>query len=133
MTEIEKDIAAERWKEGVKQTLASFGASSATGAAKAAPGVAVGAGAVEVFSTSIQDLISLGTLVYIVLMIAYSLPKVCEAFRYFVALFRNLRRKNDRVVIAVDHELTEKIQSLKIQELELEIQRLREKLSKNGA
>ena len=48
----------------VKEVAASFGGSAMTGAAKASPGVAVGAGAAEFLSTSVQDLITWGTLVY---------------------------------------------------------------------
>lgn len=123
---------SERWGSAMKKTASSFGASAATGAAKASPGVAVGAGAAEFFSTSVQDLISYCTLVYILVMIFYSLPKVGDTVLYFITMWRRLRHKSPKIVITPDHEITQKIQALKIRELEAEVERLRGKL-KDGA
>lgn len=116
----------------VKEVAASFGGSAMTGAAKASPGVAVGAGAAEFLSTSVQDLITWGTLVYIVMMILYSAPKVVDAFDYFRRRWKDRGgRAGVRVTIQRDHDVTDKIQELKIRSLEAEIERLKEQL-RNG-
>lgn len=114
-----------RWRDAMKKTVTAFGGSSATGAAKAAPGVAVGAGAAELFSTSVQDLITYGTLIYIGMMIFYSVPKCVDTVRYLIALWRGRRSEGLRIALQRDHELTNKIQGLRIRELEAEICRLK--------
>lgn len=116
----------------VKEVAASFGGSAMTGAAKASPGVAVGAGAAEFLSTSVQDLITYGTLIYIVMMLFYSLPKVFDAIDYFRRRWKDRGGRADvRVTIQRNHDVTDKIQELKIRSLEAEIERLKEQL-RNG-
>lgn len=118
----------ERGPITVKQVASSFGASGATGLAKASPGVAVGAGAAEMLSTSVQDLITWCTLVYILMMIVYSLPKVADAYIYFRDKFRHRKGSGLKVSLVQDSEITQKIQAVKIRELEAEIQALRSEL-----
>lgn len=118
----------ERGPITVKQVASSFGASGATGLAKASPGVAVGAGAAEMLSTSVQDLITWCTLVYILMMILYSLPKVADAYIYFRDKFRHRKGSGLKVSLVQDSEITQKIQAVKIRELEAEIQALRSEL-----
>lgn len=122
----------ERGPITVKQVASSFGASGATGLAKASPGIAVGAGAAEMLSTSVQDLITWCTLIYILMMILYSLPKCVDAFLYFRD---KLRRRHDgiRVSWVRDSEITQKIQAVRIKELEREIAELRSELVKRDA
>lgn len=122
----------ERGPITVKQVASSFGASGATGLAKASPGMAVGAGAAEMLSTSVQDLITWCTLIYILMMILYSLPKVADAYIYFRD---KLRRRHDgiRVSWVRDSEITQKIQAVRIKELEREIAELRSELVKRDA
>ena len=116
----------------VKEVAASFGGSAMTGAAKASPGVAVGAGAAEFLSTSVQDLITWGTLIYIFMMIVYSAPKVVDAIDYFRRRWRDRGgRSGVRVTVQRDHEITDKIQAMRIKALEAEIERLKEQL-RNG-
>lgn len=116
----------------VKEVAASFGGSAMTGAAKASPGVAVGAGAAEFLSTSVQDLITYGTLIYIVMMLFYSLPKVFDAIDYFRRRWRDRGgRSGVRVTVQRDHDITDKIQAMRIKALEAEIERLKEQL-RNG-
>lgn len=116
----------------VKEVAASFGGSAMTGAAKASPGVAVGAGAAEFLSTSVQDLITWGTLIYIFMMIVYSAPKVFDAIDYFRRRWRDRGgRSGVRVTVQRDHEITDKIQAMRIKALEAEIERLKEQL-RNG-
>lgn len=113
----------------VKEVAASFGGSAMTGAAKASPGVAVGAGAVEFFSTNVQDLITWGTLIYIVMMIVYSTPKVFDAIDYFRRRWRDRGVRNGvQVRILRDHDVTDKIQEKRIHDLESEIARLKQRL-----
>lgn len=123
----------ERGPISVKQVASSFGASGATGLAKASPGVAVGAGAAEMLSTSVQDLITWSTLVYILMMILYSLPKVADAYIYFRDKFRHRKGSGLKVSLVQDSEITQKIQAVKIRELEAEIQALRSELVKRDA
>lgn len=118
----------ERGPITIKQVASSFGASGATGLAKASPGVAVGAGAAEMLSTSVQDLITWCTLVYILMMIVYSLPKVADAYIYFRDKFRHRKGSGLKVSLVQDSEITQKIQAVKIRELEAEIQALRSEL-----
>lgn len=102
----------------VRHVLTSLGGSGAAGAAKASPGAIVGAGALELLSTDLQTLISIGTLIYILMMILYSAPKVAEAMRYFYRLWKY---RNDKAAIVVnqvrDHDVTDKIQELEIEHL----------------
>ena len=56
----------------VRQIAGSFGASSVSGMAKAAPGVAVGAGVAEAFGATAQTIITWGTVLYILMMLFYS-------------------------------------------------------------
>ena len=102
----------EATRTSMRSTLASLAGSSMSGAAKAAPGAAVGAGAAELFSIPVQDLITWGTLLYIVAMLFYSAPKCVETVRYFIALWRSERTKQTGIVIAnvKDHDLTEAIE-----------------------
>lgn len=118
----------ERGPITIKQVASSFGASGATGLAKASPGVAVGAGAAEMLSTSVQDLITWCTLVYILMMILYSLPKVADSYIYFRDKFRHRKGSGLKVSLVQDSEITQKIQAVKIRELEAEIQALRSEL-----
>lgn len=118
----------ERGPITIKQVASSFGASGATGLAKASPGMAVGAGAAEMLSTSVQDLITWCTLVYILMMIVYSLPKVADAYIYFRDKFRHRKGSGLKVSLVQDSEITQKIQAVKIRELEAEIQALRSEL-----
>lgn len=118
----------ERGPITIKQVASSFGASGATGLAKASPSVAVGAGAAEMLSTSVQDLITWCTLVYILMMILYSLPKVADAYIYFRDKFRHRKGSGLKVSLVQDSEITQKIQAVKIRELEAEIQALRSEL-----
>lgn len=120
----------ERGPITVKQVASSFGASGATGLAKASPGVVVGAGAAEMLSTSVQDLITWATLVYILMMIVYSLPKVADAYIYFRDKFRHRKGSGLKVSLVQDSEITQKIQAVKIRELEAEIRVLRSELLK---
>lgn len=120
----------ERGPITVKQVASSFGASGATGLAKASPGVAVGAGAAEMLSTSVQDLITWCTLVYILMMILYSLPKVADAYIYFRDKFRHRKGSGLKVSLVQDSEITQKIQAVRIRELEEEIRVLRSELLK---
>lgn len=120
----------ERGPITVKQVASSFGASGATGLAKASPGVAVGAGAAEMLSTSVQDLITWCTFIYIVMMILYSLPKVADAYIYFRDKFRHRKGSGLKVSLVQDSEITQKIQAVKIRELEAEIRVLRSELLK---
>lgn len=122
----------ERGPITIKQVASSFGASGATGLAKASPGMAVGAGAAEMLSTSVQDLITWGTLIYIVMMILYSAPKVAEAFRYFKGRWTH-RHDAVRVSLVQDSEITQKIQEMRIRDLEREIVSLQTELSKRDA
>lgn len=123
----------ERGPITVKQVASSFGASGATGLAKASPGVAVGAGAAEMLSTSVQDLITWCTLVYILMMILYSLPKVMDAFIYFRDKIRHRKGSGLKVSLVQDSEITQKIQAVRIRELEEEIRVLRSELLKRDA
>lgn len=123
----------ERGPITIKQVASSFGASGATGLAKASPGVAVGAGAAEMLSTSVQDLITWGTLIYILMMIIYSAPKVAEAFRYFKGRWEHRKDGTFRVSLVQDSEITQKIQEMRIRDLEREVVRLQTELSKRGA
>lgn len=123
----------ERGPITIKQVASSFGASGATGLAKASPGVAVGAGAAEMLSTSVQDLITWATLVYILMMIVYSLPKVADAYIYFRDKFRHRKGSGLKVSLVQDSEITQKIQAVKIRELEAEIQALRSELLRRDA
>lgn len=123
----------ERGPITVKQVASSFGASGATGLAKASPGVAVGAGAAEMLSTSVQDLITWCTLVYILMMILYSLPKVADAYIYFRDKFRHRKGSGLKVSLVQDSEITQKIQAVRIRELEEEIRVLRSELLKRDA
>ena len=120
----------ERGPITIKQVASSFGASGATGLAKASPGVAVGAGAAEMLSTSVQDLITWCTLIYILMMILYSLPKVADAYIYFRDKFRHRKGSGLKVSLVQDSEITQKIQAVKIRELEAEIRVLRSELLK---
>lgn len=116
----------------VKEVAASFGGSAMTGAAKASPGVAVGAGAAEFLSTSVQDFITWGTLIYIFMMIVYSAPKVFDAIDYFRRRWRDRGGQSGvRVTVQRDHDITDKIQAMRIKALEAEIERLKEQL-RNG-
>ena len=123
----------ERGPITIKQVASSFGASGATGLAKASPGMAVGAGAAEMLSTSVQDLITWGTLVYILMMILYSLPKVADAYIYFRDKFRHRKGSGLKVSLVQDSEITQKIQEMRIRDLEREVVRLQTELSKRGA
>ena len=123
----------ERGPITIKQVASSFGASGATGLAKASPGVAVGAGAAEMLSTSVQDLITWGTFIYIVMMILYSLPKVMDAFIYFRDQIRHRKGSGLKVSLVQDSEITQKIQAVRIRELEEEIRVLRSELLKRDA
>lgn len=123
----------ERGPITIKQVASSFGASGATGLAKASPGVAVGAGAAEMLSTSVQDLITWGTFIYIVMMILYSTPKVFEAFRYFKGRWQHRKDSAFRVSLVQDSEITQKIQEMRIRDLEREVVRLQTELSKRDA
>lgn len=123
----------ERGPVTVKEVATSFGASGATGLAKASPGVAVGAGAAELLSTSVQDLITYGTLLYIAMMCFYSLPKVCDTVRYFREQWKHRKGSGLRVSLVQDSEITQKIQEMRIRDLEREIVRLQTELSKRGA
>lgn len=123
----------ERGPITVKQVASSFGASGATGLAKASPGVAVGAGAAEMLSTSVQDLITWCTLVYILMMILYSLPKVVDAFIYFRDKIRHRKGSGIKVSLVQDSEITQKIQAVRIREMEREIAELRAELLKRDA
>ena len=123
----------ERGPITVKQVASSFGASGATGLAKASPGVAVGAGAAEMLSTSVQDLITWCTRVYILMMIDYSLPKVADACIYFRDKFRHRKGSGLKVSLVQDSEITQKIQAVRIRELEEEIRVLRSELLKRDA
>ncbi len=124
----------EATRTSMRSTLASLAGSSMSGAAKAAPGAAVGAGAAELFSIPVQDLITWGTLLYIVAMLFYSAPKCVETVRYFIALWRSERTKQTGIVIAnvKDHDLTEKILELEIQRLKAENERLKREAA-NGS
>lgn len=123
----------ERGPVTVKEVATSFGASGATGLAKASPGVAVGAGAAELLSTSVQDLITYGTLLYIAMMCFYSLPKVCDTVRYFREQWKHRKGSGLRVSLVQDSEITQKIQEMRIRDLEREIVRLQTELSKRDA
>lgn len=123
----------ERGPITIKQVASSFGASGATGLAKASPGVAVGAGAAEMLSTSVQDLITYGTLIYIAMMVFYSLPKVWETVRYFRKMWGHRKEVGLRVSLVQDGEITQKIQEMRIRDLEREVVRLQTELSKRGA
>lgn len=122
----------ERGPITIKQVASSFGASGATGLAKASPGVAVGAGAAEMLSTSVQDLITYGTLIYIAMMVFYSLPKVWETVRYFRKMWGHRKEVGLRVSLVQDGEITQKIQEMRIRDLEREVVRLQSELSKRG-
>ena len=123
----------ERGPITIKQVASSFGASGATGLAKASPGVAVGAGAAELLSTSVQDLITYGTLLYIAMMCFYSLPKVWDTVRYFREQWKHRKGLGLRVSLVQDTEITQKIQEMRIRDLEREIVRLQTELSKRDA
>ena len=123
----------ERGPVTVKEVATSFGASGATGLAKASPGVAVGAGAAELLSTSVQDLITYGTLLYIAMMCFYSLPKVWDTVRYFREQWKHRKVSGLRVSLVQDSEITQKIQEMRIRDLEREIVRLQTELSKRDA
>lgn len=123
----------ERGPVTVKEVATSFGASGATGLAKASPGVAVGAGAAELLSTSVQDLITYGTLLYIAMMCFYSLPKVWDTVRYFREQWKHRKGSGLRVSLVQDTEITQKIQEMRIRDLEREIFRLQTELSKRDA
>ena len=123
----------ERGPVTVKEVATSFGASGATGLAKASPGVAVGAGAAELLSTSVQDLITYGTLLYIAMMCFYSLPKVWDTVRYFREQWKHRKGSGLRVSLVQDSEITQKIQEMRIRDLEREVVRLQTELSKRGA
>lgn len=123
----------ERGPITIKQVASSFGASGATGLAKASPGVAVGAGAAEMLSTSVQDLITYGTLIYIAMMVFYSLPKVWETVRYFRKMWGHRKEVGLRVSLVQDSEITQKIQEMRIRDLEREVVRLQTELTKRGA
>lgn len=123
----------ERGPVTVKEVATSFGASGATGLAKASPGVAVGAGAAELLSTSVQDLITYGTLLYIAMMCFYSLPKVWDTVRYFREQWKHRHGSGLRVSLVRDSEITQRIQEMRIRDLEREIVRLQTELSKRGA
>lgn len=123
----------ERGPVTVKEVATSFGASGATGLAKASPGVAVGAGAAELLSTSVQDLITYGTLLYIAMMCFYSLPKVWDTLRYFREQWKHRKGSSLRVSLVQDSEITQKIQEMRIRDLEREIVRLQTELSKRDA
>ncbi len=123
----------ERGPVTVKEVATSFGASGATGLAKASPGVAVGAGAAELLSTSVQDLITYGTLLYIAMMCFYSLPKVWDTVRYFREQWKHRKGSGLRVSLVQDSEITQKIQEMRIRDLEREIVRLQTELSKRDA
>jgi hypothetical protein len=123
----------ERGPITIKQVASSFGASGATGLAKASPGVAVGAGAAEMLSTSVQDLITYGTLIYIAMMVFYSLPKVWETVRYFRKMWGHRKEVGLCVSLVQDSEITQKIQEMRIRDLEREVVRLQTELSKRGA
>lgn len=123
----------ERGPVTVKEVATSFGASGATGLAKASPGVAVGAGAAELLSTSVQDLITYGTLLYIAMMCFYSLPKVWDTVRYFREQWKHRKGSSLRVSLVQDSEITQKIQEMRIRDLEREIVRLQTELSKRDA
>ena len=119
----------ERGPITVKQVATSFGASGATGLAKASPGVAVGAGAAEMLSTSVQDLITYGTFLYIAMMCFYSLPKVWEAIRYFRGQWAHRKDKGILVSLVKDSEITQKIQEMQIRDLERQIDDLKAQLN----
>lgn len=123
----------ERGPVTVKEVATSFGASGATGLAKASPGVAVGAGAAELLSTSVQDLITYGTLLYIAMMCFYSLPKVWDTVRFFREQWKHRKGSGLRVSLVQDSEITQKIQEMRIRDLEREIVRLQTELSKRDA
>ena len=123
----------ERGLVTVKEVATSFGASGATGLAKASPGVAVGAGAAELLSTSVQDLITYGTLLYIAMMCFYSLPKVWDTVRFFREQWKHRKGSGLRVSLVQDTEITQKIQEMRIRDLEREIFRLQTELSKRDA
>ena len=126
-------MGKERGPVTVKEVATSFGASGATGLAKASPGVAVGAGAAELLSTSVQDLITYGTLLYIAMMCFYSLPKVWDTVRYFREQWKHRKGSGLRVSLVQDSEITQKIQEMRIRDLEREIVRLQTELSKRDA
>lgn len=109
--------------------LTSLAGSGVTGAAKAAPGAAVGAGAAEVFGSGswLEQAVTEVTLAYLAIMIFYSMPKCVETIRYFIALWKSKRAAGTNIVVAEvkDHDLTEKIQELEIERLRAEIDRLK--------
>lgn len=119
----------ERGPITVRQVATSFGASGATGLAKASPGVAVGAGAAEMLSTSVQDLITYGTLIYIAMMCFYSLPKVWDTVRYFREQWKHRKGAGIRVSLVQDNEITQKIQEMRIRDLERQIDELKSQLN----
>lgn len=123
----------ERGPVTVKEVATSFGASGATGLAKASPGVAVGAGAAELLSTSVQDLITYGTLLYIAMMCFYSLPKVWDTVRYFREQWTHRHGSGFRVSLVRDSEITQKIQEMQIRDLEKQVADLKSELAKRNA
>lgn len=104
----------------VRQIAGSFGASSVSGMAKAAPGVAVGAGVAEAFGATAQTIITLGTVLYILMMLFYSLPKVFDAIDYLRKRWSHDRFDGLKVVLSKDHDITNKILRVKLRELERE-------------
>ena len=60
----------------------------------------------------------------------YSMPKCVETIRYFIALWKSKRATGTNIVVAEvkDHDVTDKIQELKIKALEAEIAQLREQV-----
>ncbi len=109
--------------------LTSLAGSGVSGAAKAAPGAAVGAGAAEVFGSGswLEQAVTEVTLAYLAIMIFYSMPKCVETIRYFIALWKSKKASSANIVVAEvkDHDLTEKIQQLEIERLRAEIERLK--------
>lgn len=70
--------------EGViRQMIVGLLSSTTSGATKAAPAVAVGAGATSFLPQGIDAVVSILSLIYVVIMIIYSLPKLWETFLYF--------------------------------------------------
>ena len=119
----------EATRTSLRSAMASLAGSGVTGAAKAAPGAAVGAGAAEFFGSGswLEQAVTEVTLAYLVIMIFYSMPKCVETIRYFIALWKSKRAAGTNIVVAEvkDHDLTEKIQELEIERLRAEIDRLK--------
>lgn len=88
-------------KSFIRSLLGSLGASSASGLAKASPGVAVSG--LTIYGIEIDSWVQLLTGLYILVMLIGSIPKMAEGIRYVWHLFKPRSESGVSVTEAVDN------------------------------